>query len=73
MFGAGRYVNIPSQSVPGDHCTYVPNRYYYDKSKIEWGKIVVKRSTVAGNHGGSTGGIESGYPGSAGGTLQVIQ
>ncbi len=40
--GAGQYVVVPSQSVTGDHCTLVPNKYYYDKSKVKWGKIVMK-------------------------------
>jgi peptide/nickel transport system substrate-binding protein len=41
-FGAGPYMYSPSQSVTGDHCTYVPNPYYYDQSKIRWSKIVLK-------------------------------
>jgi len=40
--GAGPYTLLASQSVIGDHCTYVPNKYYYDKSKIHWGKVVIK-------------------------------
>src|SRR5947207_594932 len=30
-FGAGPYVLLPSQTVTGDHCTFVPNKYYYDR------------------------------------------
>jgi peptide/nickel transport system substrate-binding protein len=41
-FGAGPYVLDPSHSVIGDHCTYVPNKYYYDKAKLKWGKVVEK-------------------------------
>jgi peptide/nickel transport system substrate-binding protein len=41
-FGAGPYVYAPSQSLEGDHCTYVPNKYYYDKSRQVWGKIVFR-------------------------------
>jgi peptide/nickel transport system substrate-binding protein len=41
-FGAGPYVVVPSQSVTNDHCTFVPNKYYYDQSKIRWGKVVTK-------------------------------
>jgi peptide/nickel transport system substrate-binding protein len=41
-FGAGPYVFVPSQSVVGDHCTFVPNRFYYDTSKIRWGKVITK-------------------------------
>jgi peptide/nickel transport system substrate-binding protein len=41
-FGAGPYVYDPSESVTGDHCTYIASKYYYDKSAIRWSKIVVK-------------------------------
>jgi len=41
-FGAGPYVLDVSQSAIGDHCTLVPNKFYYDKSKIRWGKIITK-------------------------------
>jgi peptide/nickel transport system substrate-binding protein len=44
-FGAGQYVYDPSQSVSGDHGTWLPNKYYYDKSKIHWGKVVIKAIT----------------------------
>jgi peptide/nickel transport system substrate-binding protein len=44
-FGAGPYVLDPSETVLADHCTYVPNKFYYDKSKIKWGKIVTKLIT----------------------------
>jgi peptide/nickel transport system substrate-binding protein len=39
-FGAGPYVLVPSQTVLGDHCIYVPNKYFYDQSQIKWGKII---------------------------------
>jgi peptide/nickel transport system substrate-binding protein len=42
-FGAGPYVLDPSHSVTGDHCTYVPNKFYYDKTKIKWGKIILRQ------------------------------
>src|SRR5262249_48270735 len=29
-FGAGPYVYDRADSIPGDHCTFVPNRFYYD-------------------------------------------
>lgn len=45
-YGAGPYTLAPSESVTGDHYTYVPNRYYYDKSRIRFSKIVMK---VIGN------------------------
>ncbi len=40
--GAGPYVLVPSQSVTNDHYTFVPNKYYFDKSAIRYSKIVVK-------------------------------
>jgi peptide/nickel transport system substrate-binding protein len=42
-FGAGPYVLVPSQTVTNDHCTYVPNKYYYDQSRIKWGKVVTRQ------------------------------
>ena len=45
--GAGPYVVLRSETVAGDHVTLVPNRYYYDKSKQRWGKIIVKAIPVA--------------------------
>lgn len=44
--GAGPYTIDPSQSVTGDHYTYLPNGYYYDKTKIRYSKIVVKVITT---------------------------
>jgi peptide/nickel transport system substrate-binding protein len=41
-WGIGAYKLNPSQTVLGDHCTYVPNPLYYDKSKQRWGKIVTR-------------------------------
>jgi peptide/nickel transport system substrate-binding protein len=41
-YGAGPYVLDPKQSVNNDHCTYVPNKYYYAPGKIKWGKIVTR-------------------------------
>lgn len=41
-FGAGPYALVPSQTVAGDHYTFVPNKFYYDKSKIRFSKVVVK-------------------------------
>jgi peptide/nickel transport system substrate-binding protein len=40
--GAGPYALDPSQSVPGDHATFVPNKYYYDKGSVRWSKIVFR-------------------------------
>ncbi len=46
-YGAGPYVLDPSQSVLGAQAvlTYLPNKYFYDKSKIHWNKIVLKQVT----------------------------
>lgn len=40
--GAGPYVEVPAQSVANSQYTFVPNKYYYDKSAIHWSKVVVK-------------------------------
>jgi peptide/nickel transport system substrate-binding protein len=40
--GAGPYTLDPAQTVTGDHYTYVPNGYYWDKGAIKWGQVVVK-------------------------------
>lgn len=45
--GAGMYVLDPKQTVKDDHCTYVPNKHYYDQSKILWGKVVTRKITDA--------------------------
>ena len=41
-FGAGPYTLDPSATVSDDHYTFVPNKHYYDKSKIKFSQIVVK-------------------------------
>jgi peptide/nickel transport system substrate-binding protein len=41
-YGAGPYTLVPSQSVAGDRLTYVPNKFYYDKSRIHFSKVVVR-------------------------------
>jgi peptide/nickel transport system substrate-binding protein len=41
-FGAGPYMIDPSQTVAGDHYTYVPNPHYYDKPAAHWAKVIVK-------------------------------
>lgn len=40
--GAGPYMLDPSQTVSGDHYTYVPNPHYYGKAGVYWKKVVVK-------------------------------
>jgi peptide/nickel transport system substrate-binding protein len=40
--GAGPYELDPSESVTGDHYTFVPNKNYYDQGAIKWKKIVAK-------------------------------
>jgi peptide/nickel transport system substrate-binding protein len=41
-YGFGPYVFDAADSVLGDHCTYVPNKYYYNKKKQAWSKVVVR-------------------------------
>ncbi len=41
-YGAGPYELLASQSVRGDHYTYVPNPHYYDKSAIKFKQVYVK-------------------------------
>jgi peptide/nickel transport system substrate-binding protein len=41
-FGAGPYRLDPSQTVTGDHYTYVPNLNYYDKAAVHWKKVIVR-------------------------------
>ena len=45
-YGAGPYMLDPSRTVSGDHYTFVPNPYYYDKSKVKWSEVDVKIITV---------------------------
>ena len=40
--GAGPYVLVPSETVAGDRYTFVPNKFYRDKSKIKFGKVIVR-------------------------------
>lgn len=40
-FGAGPYKLDPNATVTGKTYTYVPNTFYYDKSRIKWDKIVL--------------------------------
>ncbi|NML42654.1 hypothetical protein HHL11_02755 [Ramlibacter sp. G-1-2-2] len=40
-FGAGPYKLDPNATVTGKTYTYVPNPFYYDKSRIKWDKIVL--------------------------------
>jgi peptide/nickel transport system substrate-binding protein len=39
--GAGPYKLDPAATILGKSYTYVPNEYYYDKSRIKWDKIVI--------------------------------
>jgi peptide/nickel transport system substrate-binding protein len=41
-FGAGPYSLDTSQTVTGDHYTYLPNPNYYDKAAVHWKKVVLK-------------------------------
>jgi peptide/nickel transport system substrate-binding protein len=40
--GAGPYVLDQAQTVTSDHYTFTPNPHYYDKSAIQYKKIVIK-------------------------------
>jgi peptide/nickel transport system substrate-binding protein len=40
--GAGPYQLDSSQTVVGDHYTYVPNPYYYDKKAIKFSQVYIK-------------------------------
>jgi peptide/nickel transport system substrate-binding protein len=40
-FGAGPYVLDADNSIAGKSYSYLPNPYYYDKSRIVWDKIVI--------------------------------
>jgi peptide/nickel transport system substrate-binding protein len=44
-FGAGPYKLDASQTVAGDHYTFVPNPNYYDKPSVHWKKVVVRTIT----------------------------
>ncbi|MFJ9821896.1 ABC transporter substrate-binding protein [Streptomyces sp. NPDC101151] len=41
-YGAGPYVLDAAHTATGDHYTYTPNPYYWDKKKIHWKKVVIK-------------------------------
>jgi peptide/nickel transport system substrate-binding protein len=41
-YGAGPYMLDAAKTVSGDHYTFVPNPYYYDKSRIKWSQVTVK-------------------------------
>ena len=41
-YGEGPYVLDPSQTVTGDHYTFVPNKFYYDPTQIRFKKVIVK-------------------------------
>jgi len=45
--GAGPFKLVPSQSVKGDHYTYVPNPGYYDAKNVKWGGVTMKVIPVA--------------------------
>lgn len=44
-FGAGPYVYDAAQSQNGDHYTYTPNPLYYDKSRQNYKKIILRVMT----------------------------
>jgi ABC-type transport system substrate-binding protein len=55
--GAGPYVLDKSATVSGSSYTYTPNKYYWDKSRIHWSKIVV---TVVTDPNAALSAIQSG-------------
>lgn len=42
MFGAGPYEYVADESEPGDHYVFTPSQNYYDKSRQNWKKIVLR-------------------------------
>ena len=40
--GAGQYMLVPSQTLSGDHYTYVPNPYFFDKAAIKFKEVYIK-------------------------------
>lgn len=56
-FGAGPYVLDTADTVSNDTYVYTPNKYYWDKSKIHWNKIVIK---VAANSAAALQAVQSG-------------
>jgi len=40
-FGAGPYKLDPSATITGKSYSYLPNEFYYDKSRVVWDKIVI--------------------------------
>ncbi|WP_255889430.1 ABC transporter substrate-binding protein [Nocardioides astragali] len=42
MFGAGPYIYVADESEPGDHYTFTPNPNYFEKSRQNWKKIVLR-------------------------------
>jgi peptide/nickel transport system substrate-binding protein len=46
-YGAGPYMLDYAKSAPGDHYTFVPNPYYYDKSAIHVKQLYIKVFTDA--------------------------
>jgi peptide/nickel transport system substrate-binding protein len=41
-FGAGPYMLNSSQTVPGDHYTFTPNPYYWNKGAVHYRRVVIK-------------------------------
>jgi peptide/nickel transport system substrate-binding protein len=62
-FGAGPYMVDPSQTVPGDHYTFVPNPHYYDPSAIRFSKVTYRTITQPTTllAAVQTGQIDAGY------------
>jgi peptide/nickel transport system substrate-binding protein len=64
--GAGPYVLVPGATIPNKRYTYVPNRYYYNRSAIRFRKIIV---TVIPDAGAMLRAVDSGAVEVASGNL----
>jgi peptide/nickel transport system substrate-binding protein len=62
-FGAGPYVLDPSQSVKGDHYTFVPNANHHDKSSVRFKEINFKIISVPSSmlQSMQSGQLDAGY------------
>lgn len=68
-YGAGQYVYDATRSVPGDNYVLVPNKYYYDQSKIQWDEVTIK---VVGTPSSLAQGLASGQFDVGVGTIGTI-
>lgn len=59
--GAGPYVLDAKETIANNTYTYVPNKNYWDKSEIHWGKVVIKvvASTAAALQATQSGQVDA--------------